>query len=175
MSADHLFRVQGGDVDVAPVVQAWLPDEKQLLNATRSATRKTMRWARSLAVREIRAETGLPAAILRDRILIRVSSHKGRARLFFGLRPVPAAWLHPRQGRAGVNTKGGGSIQGGFVVDMGNHDAVFKRAGKDRYPLEYQRIFFHKQAERVLRGAILPEWRAVYLKNLESELKWRTR
>lgn len=173
--SSHLFKVQGGAVDLEPVVSAWLPDKKQLLQATRTATRKTLRWARALAVREVRAATGLPAAILRDRILVRMKTHNGRSRLFFGLHPIPAAKLAPRQGKAGVNTKGGGHIPGAFLVDLGSHDAVFKREGKERYPLEYQRVYFHKQAERVIKGHILPEWEAVYLKNLEQELKWRTR
>jgi len=175
VSEPHLFKVQGGDVDMAALVNSWLPDQKQLHNAVRSATRKTLRWARALAVREIRAETGLPAAILRDRIILRLTNNKDRARLFFGLRPVPATRLHPRQGKAGVKTKGGGLLSSAFLVDLGAYDGVFKRVGKERYPLAYQRVFFHKQAERVIRGTIMPGWRDVYLKNLEQELRWRTR
>lgn len=175
--SSQLFRVTADDMDMTSLVEAWMPDQKQLLNAVRTATRKTLRWARTIAVREIRAETGLPAAILRDRISIHLTNSNGKlsARMFFGLRPIPASQLRPRQGKAGVQTNGAGLIRGAFLVDMGSHDGVFKRVGKERYPLAYQRIHIHKQAERVIKGEILPNWQGVFLKVLEQELKWRTR
>lgn len=175
MSSSLRFEFKGEEVDTSKLVSRWLPSEKQLRLAVYTATRKTLRWARSLAVRELRAETGLPAATLRRRITVNLNSYKGRARLFFGLRPVPAASLSPKQGKSGVKIKGGAQVSGAFLVDMGNYDAVFKRVGDESHPLAYQRIYFHKQAERIIKGAIMPKWQSVYLKNLEQELKWRTR
>ena len=164
-----------GDADIGPLVQKWLPTEKQLRQASATATKKTMQWARALAVREIRADKKIPAAMLRKRInIFRRRGRDGLLRLFFGLSPIPAAWLDPKQNRTGVKLKGGESIAGAFVVDLMGFDAVFKREGKDAYPLEYQYIYYHEQAMRIIRGEIIPQYQTHYLKYLEQELKWRT-
>lgn len=174
MSNAYAVRVKAGDVDISALVGRWLPDDKQLQQALATATRKTLRWARAAAVRAVRAETGLPADILRNRINVYIRTSNGRSRLFFGLRPVSASLLNPRQGKEGVRTKGGGRFPGAFIVDMGDYDAVFSRVGKESHPLEYQRVFFHREAEQTIRADILPHWQAQYLKILEQELKWRT-
>lgn len=175
MNSANAVRLKAGDVDISGLVGRWLPDNRQLQQALATATRKTLRWASGAAVRAIRAETGLPADILRRRVNVYIRTSNGRSRLFFGLRPVSASHLSPRQGKDGVRTKGGGRFPGAFLVDMGDYDAVFSRVGKERHPLEYQRIFFHKQAEQVIRVDILPHWQDRFLKILEQELKWRTR
>lgn len=168
--------VDSRGIDIRALVDRFMPTPEDMERAVASANSKTMRWARALAVREIRKDIGVPAALLRARITVhRYRDDKGRFRLFFGLRPIPAAILDPKQTRSGVRVKGGGSLSGAFLVDMGGYDAVFKRADKDRYPLVYQRIRFHEEAYRVIAGDIVPQWENEFLKHFERELQWRTR
>jgi len=163
--------VSSGEVE--RIAKAFLPSEKLMRNATNAAIKKTLRWAMTLAVREIRYVTGLPAGVLRQRI--QTFWRRGSGRLFLGLRPVPLWQLDPRQTNAGVTAKGGVKISGAFIADMLDHPAVFKRVGKANYPIEYQRVFFDDVARNVIEGDILPKIEGKFYNLLEHELKWRTR
>lgn len=156
---------------IQAIADEWLPDKATMQKAMGAARKKTIRWAVAVAVREIRMQKPIPAAVLRARI----TGYFAEGRIFFGLRPIPLWRLDPKQTRTGVTAKGV-RVPGAFVVDSFRYEnEVFKRVGPDSHPLTYERLHFEDEAHRVIKADIMPYIAAKYYKFLEHELSWRTR
>lgn len=160
------------DDKIGKVAENWLPDSRQLEAAINNAVNKTARWAKTLAAREIRAVTGLPAGKLKDRLkMFKLGFVR---RIYFGLNPIPVSSLSPKRTKTGVKAKGGINIPGAFIVDNGSgQSGVYKRRGKDAYSIDFLRVHFDEEALRIIRADIEPDLEKVFLKNLEHELKWQ--
>lgn len=168
---------------IQAIADEWLPDKATMQKAMGAARKKTIRWAVAVAVREIRMQKPIPAAVLRARI----TGYFAEGRIFFGLRPIPLFLLDPKQTRRGVKAKGGVDIPGAFIVDsLEWENTVFRRNGRFkevqgktkklwREMLDYERLHFEDEAHRVIKADIMPYIAAKYYKFLEHELSWRTR
>lgn len=153
------------------LVEDWLPTNQQLQTAINISVTKTAKWARTLAAKNIKADTGLPAVAVKRRVLLFRLGHTQR--IYFGLNPIPVASLGAKQNKKGVRAKGGVDIPSAFIVDMVDYDAVFKRKSGTRYPLEFQRVYFEDEARRVIQADIEPYIQGRFFKILEHELKWQ--
>ncbi|TIH12747.1 hypothetical protein D0S45_17405 [Marinifilum sp. JC120] len=167
----NLKDLSQGDID--KLVADWLPSEKQLSRAMHSTIKKVSRWANAVAIKKIRADTGIPAGMLRQRIKLFRRGHTNR--IYFGLNPISVISLDPKQTKTGISAKGGIKIPGAFIAESSasGSDCVFKRRGRNAYSIEYQRIYFDQEARRVIDVDIMPYIQGKFNKILEHELKWQ--
>lgn len=140
-----------------------LADVQRTLNATNAqvqesgtrAMNSTISWAQRSGQQTVIAAHGLPMKSFgaeSGRVLVRrASKRSSRASVWFGIDPIRAIHLDPRQTATGV-TAAGQEFRGGFIATMTNgHRGVFVRKGRARLPIKEQSVSLPK-AEQILKG-----------------------
>lgn len=161
---------KGKESDFNALVDELLAPKKVVQKSIISARRKAAKWVRTQLVRALSKETGIPAGVLRRRVLISRIAIDGT--VFVGLRPIAVSNLQPKQTKKGVKAKGV-QIDGAFVVDSMESNPVFKRVTDRAYPVVFQRLDIAKDADRIIEGDILPKLSDKLYELVEHELKWR--
>lgn len=112
--------------------------QKDMKAALKTAVRQTGQWANREGARGLAKAVGVPLPTMRKglRLKFQYQSVKGAstARLWYGLNAIAAKYLGARQNKKGVTYKGG-TVAGGFIAPTLGKNA-FKRAGKERLPIE---------------------------------------
>jgi hypothetical protein len=144
------------------------------------------RRSRTRIVSGVAKETRIPQKeIRRKTYLARATAKNQQAKLTGYARPVAAASLLSKGQRAnkigtGTNRRGvsarGYSWPGAFL-QRGNNDNVhvFRRSGKDRYPIEVIKIDINKPFQRVMRVVPKRLMKSDYGRLLRHELDFRIR
>jgi hypothetical protein len=130
--------------------------------ATARALDRTASNAKTVAVKTIVTETGLPTSLVRDRLTIRGAN---RNRLEATLTANPAApnliRFNARQTKQGVSANAWRKRRvypGTFIANQGR--TVFKRVGKNRLPIKpihgpsVPRTFIQREAQRAIEAII---------------------
>ena len=88
---------------------------------------------------------------------IEVSALRGRVREFDG-----GATFRSRE------------YYGAFVAKVGRHRSIYKRRGKERFPIKEQTFPIKDQMDVVLEDEVLPSVAEIFLRNFLSDLRART-
>ena len=156
---------------------------QRMLNATnaqieRAGTRamnKTLKWIGSNARHEIAQKHDIPLKSLKGRVrLSNAKPGKARAIAWFGIGDMRAIFAGARQNARGVQARSH-FFQSAFIATPYGHLNVFKRKGKERFPIIVQKIpLEHAEGilERVAQHA--PDrLRSIYVQELNYELNVR--
>ena len=148
------------------------------------ALRKTAKWMKSKAVKDLSPLLNIKQSVLRRRVKplrVRKSKDGSNIAVFFGLNPVPWTSLGAKQTKSGVVAQGGRSRRGAFLA-RGRGAAlgkkrVFERKGKGRLPILQVRENINDKSVSYISGSLVSddEIREAFIKYLESEIKWQTR
>lgn len=155
------------------VAKLFAADLKQTQRAAERALRKAIKWAKSRILRELPKTTNIPRKIIEGRIRI-FATGKLSVRLFVGGKPVAASRLSPKQTKRGVTAKGGRTFPGAFIAEHMTGKPVFKRMGRDRYPLEFQEVEVADEVESVVWADVIPHFKDRFFTIFEQELRWET-
>jgi len=138
--------------------------------AARRAIAKATKWANDKILGEMPELTGIRARIIKGRVRMDIKEASGR--VWFGLNPVSAGRLDPRQDESGV-TADGFEFAGAFIVDsLGGN--VFKRRGAGHLPIDKQEVTIAEKAAIGVRQ-IAAETQAQFFKELRNQLKWMSK
>ncbi len=104
------------------------------------------------------------------------------AKVWFGLRAIPFIRLRPRlypskRKPTGVRAEGGRVEDGAFLATIGGRTQIFKREGKERFPLRVVVADIEDEATTYIEDELVgtAAFDAQFFRFLEHELKWRTR
>ena len=104
------------------------------------AIKKTLRWIASRGSRQIAKQHAVPVKALRSRV--RLSQPTGRSEVglaWFGVDDLPAINASAKQRATGVKA-GGHFFQSAFIASVYGPLNVFKRKGRERFPVIVQKI-----------------------------------
>ena len=147
--------------------------------AVRDAVRDAVKEAGSKSLREysvqkISEQTGLQPAIIRKRARVKVSLHRDRITVWFGLNTVNLSHMKPKQDAQGV-TAGPARVAGGFIVSRLNGQ-VFVRKGLNRLPIKKQVYDIREKgrdaADEVYRH-LLQSFETTMLRHVQAKLRTR--
>lgn len=154
--------------------------EGQVLQALRSTLTKMASWMRTRSVRGLSSHLQVQQKIIRRRLRtfrLKRSTDGASVTVWYGLDPISLIYLGARQTKQGV-TAGKHTRPGAFIANgRNNNRQVFKRRGKDRLPLDKQRLDVNDKASTYLEDNVIGdvEFESQFYKFFEHELKWRTR
>lgn len=156
---------------------------QRTLNATngqveRSGTRamnKTLKWVGALGKREIAQQHDLPLKSLKGRVrMTKVNPGKARAIAWFGTSDIRAIFAGAKQNAQGVQARGH-FFKSAFIATPYGHLNVFRRKGRERFPIIVQKIPLEQAAGILARiAAQVPDrLRTLYAQELNYELNVR--
>jgi len=135
--------------------------------ATARALDRTAQNARTVAIKTIREETGLPAKLIRDRLRIRGANRNRLEAIITALKAAPnLSNFQARQTKRGVSAKAWNKRKvypRTFIANNGR--TVFKRVGKARLPIEpvygpsVPRTFMQRRAQQAMEATIESRFR----------------
>lgn len=140
---------------------------ESLKEAVRMATEDTGVWANKEAAKDLGRELGVPYPAARKRVkvkrrMVTWGGSLANARIWYGINPLDAKYLKPKQLPGGVQTKGAGIIMRGFIsAKMKGH--VFKRRGPGRLPIDKQSLDVEHKTVAFLQGTFEPKVAAYYM------------
>lgn len=140
---------------------------EEIKEAIRIATEDTAAWANKESAVELSKHLRVPYRAMRKRVkvkrrMITWSSSMATARIWYGINPLDAKYLAPKQLSGGVQTQGKGIIMRGFISpELKGH--VFKRTGPSRLPIEKQSLSVEDKAASYLETTFEPRVAEYYL------------
>lgn len=156
---------------------------QRTLNATnaqveRAGTRamnKTLRWIGSQAKHQIAQQHDIPLKSLKGRVrLAKAKPGKARAIAWFGVSDMRAIFAGAKQNARGVHARGH-FFQSAFIATPYGHLNVFKRKGRERFPIIVQKIPLDK-AESILSEIttrVPDRLRTIYAQEINYEVNVR--
>ncbi len=140
---------------------------EEIKEAIRLATDDTAVWANKESAADLSKHLRVPYRAMRKRVKVKrrmmtFSGSLATARIWYGINPLDAKYLAPKQLEGGVQTQGKGIIMKGFISpELKGH--VFKRTGASRLPIEKQTLDVEDKAASFLETTFEPKVAEYYL------------
>jgi hypothetical protein len=150
--------------------------EKIGMDAGRAALRKTIRWASTRVRRAVSTAANVPQKAIKNRLKVRMPSGRQLSgALWIGIDPINPVYANARETKSGVRAAGGRSWDGAFIArgKGGTGLRVFRRATKERLPLESIRISVDAEVRAALGSGLFEGIQSFFLRTFEHELRFR--
>jgi hypothetical protein len=157
------------DIDRLQVILTELrATERQVDLALRSTSLRMAGWLRARAVPDLSRILKIQQKQVRRRIKASFRRHGNG--IWFGLNPVGAKWLKPRQVASGVNAEGGRHFTGAFI----RKGQVYRRKTAKRMPVEIVEDPVEEKMQNYIEGSIdTQEFENEFYRVFEREMRWR--
>ena len=133
---------------------------REIFNATRSAIRTTTTFAEKELEKRMADESKIPLKAFKVfRVLSKSSDFDGR--VWFGLQPMRARYVGKIEEEADGATAGGYFFKGTgdhyFAAKLGSVNSIWKRRGKDRFPVTEAKVNLINAERTTVDVAVLAE------------------
>jgi len=143
--------------------------------ASVTAINKALKVSKKKLIRNVSKTSGVPSKLIKIKTVLYKASKKFNAGLLWiNLSPVPLIKLGRATERGTGIRVGRRTVKGGFIVHMkSGHEGVFVRRGKDRLPIDEQKLKIKRAGLRAalrLRLLLPREFMKVYVPEVERRL-----